>query len=302
MICAVWMRSWLIRPSVIFISRRQNSTPNMFMAANLGNGTKRLRIIIIYAKLQHSFGNAKKWPFDLHMVWIFPIFAVMKRISRFITYRNVLFAVLLALPAMVWSQDFFSTRTVTKKTGRFSASVEFPTEGPSAAMDSVLSWIKAVVGAPGCSSNDFSTILQAAADNFASGEGGGNRTVLIERAYEDGGCVTFESMVTDKGSDTWRTADCASFSKSDGHRITIGEIFSCDMDGLRRLMWQYKGDLSLDAEGPEGLQPIAAGFIDGWVVVIGNARKYHGAPYRLRYEEIEDCLRTNPGGYYSIDE
>ena len=180
--------------------------------------------------------------------------------------------------------------------------MEFPTEGPAEAVDSVMSWIKTVVGAPGCSSNDFNTILQVAADNFASSEIGGNRTVLIERAYEDGGCVTFESMVTDKGGDTWRTADCASFSKSDGHRITISEIFSCDISQIRRLMWQYKDDLSLDAEGPEGLQPMAAGFIDGWVVVIGNARKYHGAPFRLRYEQIEDCLRTNSGGYYNSEE
>ena len=238
----------------------------------------------------------------MQMVGIFPIFAVMKRILRFMPYRNVLVAALLALPVLACSQDFFSTRTVTKKTGHFSASVEFPTEGPAEAVDSVMSWIKTVVGAPGCNSNDFNTILQVAADNFSSSEIGGNRTVLIERAYEDGGCVTFESMVTDKGGDTWRTADCASFSKSDGHRITISEIFSCDISQIRRLMWQYKDDLSLDAEGPEGLQPMAAGFIDGWVVVIGNARKYHGAPFRLRYEQIEDCLRTNSGGYYNSEE
>ena len=214
----------------------------------------------------------------------------------------MMLAGMMAMPLLASAQDFFSTRTVTKKTGRFSASVEFPTEGPREAVDSVLQWMKAVMGVRSCASNDFNTILQVAADSFAVSGNGTSRSVKIERSYEDSGCVTFETMVTDKGGDTWHTADCASFSKADGHRITLKEIFACDMPTIQRLMWQYKGDLPMEADGPEGLHPQAAGFTDGWVVVIGNARRYHGTPFRLRYEEIESSLHSNFGGYYSTEE
>ena len=44
---------------------------------------------------------------------------------------------------------------------------------------------------------------------------------------------------------------------------------------------------------------VNAGFIDGWVIVIGQARHYTGAPYRLRYEEIVSFLHTGEGGYFS---
>ena len=137
---------------------------------------------------------------------------------------------MMAMPLLASAQDFFSTRTVTKKTGRFSASVEFPTEGPREAVDSALQWMKAVMGVRSCASNDFNTILQVAADSFAVSGNGTSRSVKIERSYEDSGCVTFESMVTDKGGDTWHTADCASFSKADGHRITLG--YTQDLDEL----------------------------------------------------------------------
>jgi hypothetical protein len=42
-----------------------------------------------------------------------------------------------------------------------------------------------------------------------------------------------------------------------------------------------------------------AGYIDGWVIVIGPAVNYTGAAYRLRYPEIEQYLRKgHSGGYY----
>ena len=142
-------------------------------------------------------------------------------------------------------------------------------------------------------------MLQASSDAFLASQQSFKRTIEVERSYEDEGCVTFEAMVTDKGSETWRWADCASFSKRDGHRIKLNEIFKCDKSDICRLMWQYRGDLPLDADGPEDLVPVNAGFIDGWIVVIGPALHYTGAPFRLRYEEILPYLRTSENGYFT---
>ena len=80
------------------------------------------------------------------------------------------------------------------------------------------------------------------------------------------------------------SADCATFSKIDGHRLTVKEIFKCGEAQIKQLMWQYRGDLPLmEVSKPEELVVGDAGYIDGWVVVIGPAYHHTGAEYRIRY-------------------
>jgi len=218
------------------------------------------------------------------------------------TRLNVIWvALLMALPTM--AQDFLTTHEVNYKQGGkdigWSASVEFPTGGDTRVVASVMKWIGEVLEVDGDYRRDFDRMLRAACDTFMTGGMQGERRVTVERSYEDNTCVTFEALVTDKGDETWRWADCASFSKRDGHRIQLDEIFDCAEHDIQRLMWHYRGDLPLDADGPDDLIPVNAGFVDGWVVVIGPARHYTGAPFRLRYEEIVDFLYTSEGGYYS---
>ena len=226
----------------------------------------------------------------------------MERIMVKLLTRWMIVAMLLALPAMTHAQDFLSTRTVTfNKSGKgssFKASVEFPTEGDARVVSSVMKWIGFVLDTETDFKRDYQRMLQASCDTFTMSGQGGDRSIVIERSYEDANCVTFESMVTDKGSETWRWADCASFSKRDGHRIRLDEIFRCDISDIQQLMWAYRGDLPMSVDSPEELVPVNAGFIDGWVIVIGQAYHYTGAPYRLRYEEIDSYLHAGDGGYY----
>ena len=226
----------------------------------------------------------------------------MERIMVKLLTRWMIVAMLFALPAMTRAQDFLSTRTVTfNKSGKgssFKASVEFPTEGDARVVSSVMKWIGFVLDTETDFKRDYQRMLQASCDTFTMSGQGGDRSIIIERSYEDANCVTFESMVTDKGSETWRWADCASFSKRDGHRIRLDEIFRCDISDIQQLMWAYRGDLPMSVDSPEELVPVNAGFIDGWVIVIGQAYHYTGAPYRLRYEEIDSYLHTGDGGYY----
>ncbi len=200
------------------------------------------------------------------------------------------------------AQDFLTTRTVTykNKAGKvsYSASVEFPTGGKETVVDNILEWIGVVLDTDGDFRRDYDRQLRASCDTFFNSGRGGEHTIVVERSYEDERLVTFESMVTDKNGTTWRWADCASFSKRDGHRITMDEIFDCSEEDISRLMWAYRDDLPLDGFGPEDLMPVNAGFIDGWIIVIGPARNYTGAPFRLRYEEIEDFLSPSINGYY----
>ena len=160
-------------------------------------------------------------------------------------------------------------------------------------------WLAQTLEVDGDFTGNGQRLLQCACDSFMNSGQKWKRTVTVERTYEDQRVVTFQSWIKDVDSETWRTADCASFSKRDGHRIKLNEIFKCDKSDICRLMWQYRGDLPLDADGPEDLVPVNAGFIDGWIVVIGPALHYTGAPFRLRYEEILPYLRTSENGYFT---
>ena len=226
----------------------------------------------------------------------------MERIMVKLLTRWMIVAMLFALPSMTRAQDFLSTRTGTfNKSGKsssFKASVEFPTEGDARVVSSVMKWIGFVLDTETDFKRDYQRMLQASCDTFTMSGQGGDRSIVIERSYEDANCVTFESMVTDKGSETWRWADCASFSKKDGHRIQLDEIFKCSEDELKELMWEYRGDLKLDTDDPSGLYPLNAGFIDGWIVVIAPAHHQMGAEFQLRYLEILPALYTTEEGYY----
>ncbi len=211
----------------------------------------------------------------------------------------VILILMTACPDRLGAQNFISTHTSTLKKNGWSASVEFPIRGDEAVVSNVMQWIANVLDIEYKRRTGFEAMLQQSYSVFSESGQSFNRSVEVERTYEDEGCVTFEAMVTDTGNEKWRWADCASFSKRDGHRIQLGEIFKCDTSDICRLMWEYSGDLPLDAEGPEDLVPANAGFVDGWVVVIGPAKNYTGAPFRLRYEEILPYLRTSENGYFT---
>ncbi len=211
----------------------------------------------------------------------------------------VVFLLMVTCVGGACAQSFLTTHTMTLNKAEWSASVEFPTGGDKAVVEHVLRWIADVLDIEYKRNAPFASQLQESCDSFLASRQTFKRSVEVERAYEDEGCVTFEAMVTDTGTEKWRWADCASFSKRDGHRIKLNEIFKCDTLDICRLMWKYHGELPLDAESPYDLVPVNAGFVDGWVVVIGPAMNYTGAPFRLRYEEILPYLRTSENGYFT---
>ena len=221
--------------------------------------------------------------------------------------RTLLRGCLLALLTCVcgvqtMAQDFLGTREykVKKAAGKvaFDATVEFPVEGPRRVLEGVAAWLAQTLEVDGDFTGNGQRLLQCACDSFMNSGQKWKRTVTVERTYEDQRVVTFQSWIKDVDSETWRTADCASFSKKDGHRIQLDEIFKCSEDELKELMWEYRGDLKLDTDNPSGLYPLNAGFIDGWVVVIAPAYHQMGAEFQLRYLEILPALYTTEEGYY----
>ena len=200
------------------------------------------------------------------------------------------------------AQDFLSTKTTTlkKNSGKasYSASVEFPTDGDATVLASITQWMKIVLEVDNYTGNDFQRILQNSSDTFFGYEEDWKREIVIERDYEDSNIVTFTSQVTDTDKEKWKSEDCASFSKKDGHRITIDEIFLCNEDDIKELMWEYRDDIALDVDEPAGLAPMNAGFIDGWILVTSPAHNATSRTFRLRYEEIVSYLRKHDGGYY----
>ena len=209
----------------------------------------------------------------------------------------------LLLTNTAFSQSFLNTRDYSVKRTpsqqkAFSAEIEYPISGGRKdVITNIRAWVCDILDVPHRDFSDANVLLRLAADSFLV-NGHGQREVKIERTYEDERCVTFQAWITDKDDETWHSADCASFNKEDGHRITLDEIFNCDEAQIKQLMWQYRGDLKLDVDAPEGLLPVNAGFTDGWVIVIGPAYHRTGAEFKLRYMNILEYLRSDYSGYY----
>ena len=217
----------------------------------------------------------------------------------------------MSMPAVA-ADDYFDVVPLSCREGsgsvRYEASVDFPVGGGMEVMAAAKEWIGEMLEADatmaeqdvsGMSADDFGRLLDAvAADYVKTGEG--RREVSITWLYEDPTCVSYEAVVTDRDSVAWTTSSVATFSKRDGHRITPDEVFSCDEKQIKRLMWQYRGDLQMEVSSPDALYVGDVAFIDGWVIVIGPARGTSGAEYRLRYPEIEKWLIPAKGeGYLS---
>lgn len=216
----------------------------------------------------------------------------------------VILQFVMSMPAVA-ATDYFDVVPLSCREGsgsvRYEASVDFPVGGGREVMAAAKEWIGEILevdgtmaeqDVSGMSADDFGRLLGAVAADFVK-TGDGHREVNITWLYEDPTCVSYEAVVTDRDS-------VATFSKQDGHRVTPEEVFSCDEKQIKRLMWQYRGDLPMEVSSPDALYVGDVAFIDGWVIVIGPARGTSGAEYRLRYPEIEKWLIPAKGeGYLS---
>jgi hypothetical protein len=205
------------------------------------------------------------------------------------------------------AQSFFSTKNVTfkqkgDKSTSYTANVEFPVNGSSRALENVREWICDILETDAPSRLDeskFRSLLEDCGGRFLMEASGIARQIDVVRGFEDENCVTFEATVTDVDSEKWISQDCATFSKRDGHRLQVNEIFSCNEEKIKELMWEYRGDLPMEVGCAEELIVGNAGYIDGWIIVIGPAYHYTGAAYRIRYEEVEEYIKRGiSGGYH----
>ena len=211
----------------------------------------------------------------------------------------VILQFVMSMPAVA-AADYFDVVPLSCREGsgsvKYEASVDFPVGGGREVMAAAKEWIGEMLevdgtmaeqDVSGMSADDFGRLLDAVAADYVK-TGDGHREVSITWLYEDPTCVSYEAVVTDRDSVAWATSSVATFSKQDGHRITPEEVFSCDEKQIKRLMWQYRGDLQMEVSSPDALYVGDVAFIDGWVIVIGPARGTSGAEYRLRYPEIEN--------------
>ena len=226
-------------------------------------------------------------------------------------YTKTLAAAMLLTPSAAAAQNYFDVMTMECReknaTAAFEGRVDFPVGGGEAVVRNAKEWIGEVLEvdaemaeqpAGGMGADTFARLLDDVARDFAAKNAGTSRRVEITWLYEDPSCVTYEAVTTDRDSTTWTTTDIACFAKSDGHRVQPGEIFSCDEQQIKRLMWKFRGDKPMEVARAENLYVGSCGFIDGWVVVVGPAKGTSGAEYRLRYPEIEQWLVPAKGGGY----
>lgn len=230
---------------------------------------------------------------------------------HWLTYKNVmnvlklLFVALLSVcPACVWGTDYFDVVTLKcseKSAGAsYEAWVDVPVGGGEAVVREAKRWICEVLGvdeAPDADADAVGKLMETAARDFLADAGRAHRTVKVTWAYEDPSCVTFEAEVADHDSVVWTTADVATFSKRDGHRVSAQEVFACDEAQIKRLMWRWRGDAVMEVSRADDLYVGNVGYIDGWVIVIGPAQGTSGAEFRIRYSDAEKWLRQGSVGY-----
>ena len=214
---------------------------------------------------------------------------------------------LMLVPTGARAQDYFDVQTFSCKEtlggSSYRANVDVPTEGSRAAIRGVKRWICEMLEVPvpgNLDQADFPHLLDRSCKEYLKSTDRSARKIEIVWSFEDPTCVTFMATIADKDSVTWTTTDCASFSKEDGHRISVNEIFNCDERQIKQLMWDAREDMKLDARHADSLFVGEAGFLDGIIVVIGPAQNSNGAPFAIPYDDAEPYLRKKPdaAGYY----
>lgn len=229
---------------------------------------------------------------------------LLKKNCRMNSLKLFLLALSLAVQAGASAQDYFDVMPMRCHEARggvdFAAEVDVPVGGGEAVMREAKRWICGVLGvdeAPDADADAFGKLLERAAADYMGEVTGGKRSVKVTWSYEDPTCVTFEAEVADRDSVVWTTADVATFSKRDGHRVDASEVFACDEKQIKRLMWSARGNLPMEVSRPDDLYVGSVGFIDGWVIVVGPARGTSGAEFKIRYSDAEKWLVPGGEGY-----
>ncbi len=241
-------------------------------------------------------------------MWLsFGVFCLSLHVRMGFFVRIIMVLVPMLFPLGAMAQSFFVTQNIAysdkgDKRTSYSAKVEFPVEGSGKALESVREWICDMLGVDKPKHLDvsrFRDLLRDCCGAYLMEAEGMARKIVVERSFEDENCVTFEATITDEDHEKWTCQDCATFSKRDGHRLSVDEIFNCGEEKVKELMWAYRGDLPMEVESAEELVVGNAGYIDGWIIVIGPAFHYTGAAYKIRYEEVEEYLNKGiSGGYH----
>lgn len=218
---------------------------------------------------------------------------------------RLIFVFLILTSLSMPAKTFFVTKTYTcnrsYEGSSFKASVEFPLKGNALAMRGVRYWICEMleIEVPrNLFDIDFDTLLSNGCDSFLVNYAGVRRTIEIQRSYEDEDLVTFESKIIDKDDDVWTSFDCATFSKRDGHRIIAEDLFKCNEEQIKQLMWDARDKLEPEVSSAKELAVGNVGIIDGWIIVVGPAYKHTGAAYKIRYRDAAPFLKTPEGGGY----
>lgn len=94
-----------------------------------------------------------------------------------------------------------------------------------------------MVGVEGEQTSDeraFFQVLEHSYQGYLETNPAGSQHIEIYRAYDDEEGVTFQSVITGQDSVIWKTCDGATFSKKDGHRLKMNEIFNCSEERIKQ--------------------------------------------------------------------
>lgn len=254
---------------------------------------------MLYIKLQ---GSLREWSENVN----------------FVGMKKLLCLVLLLFSLHISAENFFVTTKVElsrRDDGMsYSVSADFPKQGNDKAVAEIKKWMcerlceydSVPADAQNLDEDSFKELLSNCCRlYFENNSSGCREEIELFRSYEDEDLVTYQLKFAswDKpDGDSWKDEDCVSVSKVDGHRIQANEVFKCNDDKIKELMWQWRGDLPVEDMSPADLIVGDVAYIDGWILVIGPANGYTGATYRIRYQAAEPYLKLGKNGDYYDEE
>lgn len=109
--------------------------------------------------------------------------------------------------------------------------------------------------------------------------------------YDNKFFVTYKAQFGHTLNETTYKTDVATFERTDGHRLSMEEIFECESSVIKKMMLEnIPSSFPCDIKAPEDIKIFSAGLNKNTVDVVGTICKGNTAVYQIPYSEALDYL------------
>ena len=136
--------------------------------------------------------------------------------------------------------------------------------------------------------------------------------IAIPLEYSNRSLVTYKAFYGHVLNDVVCQMDIATFDRNDGHRLKLKEIFKCDENTIKHLMYDNRPEFPCDLSSADDIKIISAGINRKSIDIVGTIYKGSTAIYQIPFEDAAEYLTdkaykmhgiviTNKGTIFSDD-